>query len=92
MASIVAKLRERQPERDALLAEIGAAGGIANITVDRARIERSVLAQVANWRAMVVDGISWRAVSSCAKCSTGRSSSSLTATRIGSVEPTGEVN
>ena len=53
LGPIVAKLRERQVEREGLVTEIGAADAMANLTLDRKRIEQQVLADVANWRELL---------------------------------------
>ena len=47
---IVAKLQERQAEREALLTTLGAAQASEQLQVDRQTIERKVLAQLATWR------------------------------------------
>jgi hypothetical protein len=61
LAPIVEKLRARQAERDALLAEIGAADAMQTLTVDRKAIERQVLAKVAEWRRLLDGDIAKRA-------------------------------
>lgn len=56
-APLVAKLADRQREREALLAAIGAASAVEQIHVDRAAIETRVLAQVADWRALLTESV-----------------------------------
>jgi hypothetical protein len=56
-APLVAKLAERQREREGLLAAIGAACAMEQIQVDRAAIEARVLAQVADWRALLTESV-----------------------------------
>jgi hypothetical protein len=60
LAPIVAKLGARQAEREALLAEIGAADAMQNLTVDRKAIERQALAKVAEWRRLLDGDIAER--------------------------------
>jgi site-specific DNA recombinase len=56
-APLVAKLAERQREREALLAAIGEASALEQIQVDREAIEARVLAQVAEWRALLTESV-----------------------------------
>jgi hypothetical protein len=53
LPSIIALLAERQQERDALVAEMAAAETLHQIHVDRAAIEATVQATVANWRGLL---------------------------------------
>jgi hypothetical protein len=60
VALLVTKLHERQAERNALVAEIGAAEAMQNVTVDRQAIERRILAKMANWRTLLEGNIAER--------------------------------
>jgi hypothetical protein len=53
LPSIIALLAERQKERDVLLAEIGSAGTLHQIHVDRVAIEAKVQSAVADWRGLL---------------------------------------
>jgi hypothetical protein len=53
VAPLVAKLQARQTERDELLAAIGAAEAVRQITVDRPAVERRVLDLVTKWQALL---------------------------------------
>jgi hypothetical protein len=53
---LIAQLRDRQQERERLIAAIGAAQAVDQIQADRAAIEATVQAQVANWRALLANG------------------------------------
>ncbi len=53
VAPLVTKLQARQAERDDLLAAIGAAEAVKQITVDRQTVERRVLEQVTAWQALL---------------------------------------
>jgi hypothetical protein len=75
LAPIVAKLRERQTERNVLLGEIGTAESMRTLTLDRQVIERKVLAKVARWSRCRPGGSS-SVDSFSERCSTDRSTSS----------------
>ena len=57
VAPLVAKLQARQTERDELLAAIGAAEAVRQITVDRSTVERRVLEQVTTWQALLTANV-----------------------------------
>jgi hypothetical protein len=50
---IVAKLKARQAEREALLASIAGAEAVCQLSLDRQEVERKVLAQVSSWRELL---------------------------------------
>ena len=54
---LIAQLRDRQQERERLIAAMAAAQAIDQIHVDRAAIEARVQAQVASWRALLTDSV-----------------------------------
>ena len=57
VAPLVAKLRARQQEREALLTEIGAAEAIGQLTIDRQTVERKVMEKINGWRTrLATDG------------------------------------
>jgi hypothetical protein len=60
VAPLVAKLHERQTERDALVAEIAAAKAVQDLTLDRKTIEQKILTKVANWRDLLDGNVSER--------------------------------
>jgi hypothetical protein len=67
LPSIIARLSERQQERDALVAAFSQANTLKQIQVDRAAIEHTVQQQVANWRGLLRG--SWRTRGNCCvKC------------------------
>ena len=53
LPSIIARLAERQQEREALVAAIGSAQTMQQICVDRAGIEATVQRAVADWRGLL---------------------------------------
>jgi site-specific DNA recombinase len=53
LAPIVARLRARQVEREALLSSIASAEAIGQLQVDRRVVEEKVLRQVENWRELL---------------------------------------
>jgi hypothetical protein len=55
--SLIAQLRDRQQERERLIATIAAARAVDQIYMDRGAIEARVQAQVANWRALLTESI-----------------------------------
>ena len=57
VAPLVAKLRARQQEREALLTEIGAAEAIGQLTIDWQTVERKVMEKINGWRTrLATDG------------------------------------
>lgn len=55
--SLIAQLRDRQQERERLIAAIAAARAVDQIHMDRAAIEARVEAQVASWRALLTESV-----------------------------------
>jgi hypothetical protein len=55
--SLIAQLRDRQQERERLIASIAAAKAIDQIYMDRGAIEARVRAQVARWRALLTESV-----------------------------------
>lgn len=54
---LIAQLRDRQQERERLIAAIGAAQAVDQIHMDRAAVEARVQAQVASWRALLTESV-----------------------------------
>jgi site-specific DNA recombinase len=57
LPSVIAKLAERQAERDDLTAQLTEAETLQHVQVDRASIEAQVQADVANWRALLTGSV-----------------------------------
>lgn len=55
--SLIAQLRDRQQERERLIATVAAARAVDQICMDRGAIEARVQAQVANWRALLTESL-----------------------------------
>ena len=55
--SLIAQLRDRQREREELIAAISAAKVVDQMHMDRGAIEARVQAQVASWRALLTESV-----------------------------------
>jgi hypothetical protein len=55
--SLIAQLRDRQQERERLIATIAAAKVVDQIYMNRGAVEARVQAQVANWRALLTESV-----------------------------------